>query len=186
MRAALQLLLLRHVACGSHTGAVPSDACNHVCRAGLLRVLLLQMLSSVFMPLLVQMSGGDVSGGGGVLLQSMTSSSHRELLGNMQKFHSQVTQALQQLTGDVTLQVPDLPLDMDTDRAAADVDTVQQLEQYMAEWSQVLASVMQRESQKHPVGKGPLAEIEFWRERNAVLSSLYEQLNLPQVRAGGG
>ncbi len=46
---------------------------------------------------------------------------------------------------------------------------------------QVLASVLQRESQKHPTGKGPLAEIEFWRERNAVMSSLYEQLNLPQV-----
>ncbi len=29
---------------------------------------------------------------------------------------------------------------------------------------------------------GPLAEIDFWRERNAVLSSLYEQLNLPSVR----
>lgn len=40
---------------------------------------------------------------------------------------------------------------------------------------------MQRESQKQPAGKGPLAEIEFWRERNAALSSLHEQLNLPLV-----
>ena len=31
-------------------------------------------------------------------------------------------------------------------------------------------------------GKGPLAEIDFWRERNAALSSLFEQLNLPNVR----
>nr|Q9SMH3.1 RecName: Full=Dynein-1-alpha heavy chain, flagellar inner arm I1 complex; AltName: Full=1-alpha DHC; AltName: Full=Dynein-1, subspecies f [Chlamydomonas reinhardtii]CAB56598.1 1-alpha dynein heavy chain [Chlamydomonas reinhardtii] len=142
--------------------------------------ILEQMLSSVFVPILVQMSGGDVASGG-VLMQSMTDNSHRELLGNMQKFHSQVTQALQQLTGDVTLQLPDFPLE-DMDRAAADTDLVMQLEQYMAEWSQVLASVLQRESQKHPTGKGPLAEIEFWRERNAVLSSLYEQLNLPQVK----
>lgn len=66
--------------------------------------ILEQMLSSVFVPILVQMSGGDVASGG-VLMQSMTDNSHRELLGNMQKFHSQVTQALQQLTGDVTLQV---------------------------------------------------------------------------------
>lgn len=63
----------------------------------------------MFVPVLVQMSGGDVSSGG-VLLQSMTNSSHRELLGNMQKFHSQVTQALQQLTGDVTLQVDPVPV----------------------------------------------------------------------------
>jgi dynein heavy chain len=33
-----------------------------------------------------------------------------------------------------------------------------------------------------PAGTGPLAEIEFWRERNAVLSALYEQLNLPHVK----
>lgn len=66
--------------------------------------ILEQMLSAVFVPALVQMSGGDVAAGG-VLMQSVTNSSHRELLVNMQKFHSQVTQALQQLTGDVTLQV---------------------------------------------------------------------------------
>ncbi len=41
---------------------------------------------------------------------------------------------------------------------------------------------MQRESEKQPAGKGPLAEIDFWRERNAVLSALYEQLNLPHVK----
>lgn len=29
---------------------------------------------------------------------------------------------------------------------------------------------------------GPLIEIDFWRERNAVLSGLYEQLNLPHVK----
>lgn len=31
-------------------------------------------------------------------------------------------------------------------------------------------------------GYGPLAEIEFWRERNATLSALYEQTKLPIVR----
>lgn len=29
---------------------------------------------------------------------------------------------------------------------------------------------------------GPLAEIEFWRERNATLSALHEQTKLPVVR----
>lgn len=33
-----------------------------------------------------------------------------------------------------------------------------------------------------PQGNGPLAEIEFWRERNATLSALYEQTKLPVVR----
>ena len=30
-------------------------------------------------------------------------------------------------------------------------------------------------------GNGPLAEIDFWRERNAALSALSEQLKLPVV-----
>ena len=32
------------------------------------------------------------------------------------------------------------------------------------------------------LGNGPLAEIDFWRERNAALSALYEQLKLPRVQ----
>ena len=30
--------------------------------------------------------------------------------------------------------------------------------------------------------RGPLAEIEFWRQRNAALSSLYEQINMTKVQ----
>eukprot|EP00983_Pelagomonas_calceolata_P097693 1158274-Pelagomonas_calceolata.AAC.10 len=41
---------------------------------------------------------------------------------------------------------------------------------------------LQQESERQPSGSGPLAEIEFWRLRNAILSALYEQLNLPSVR----
>lgn len=68
------------------------------------------MLSSVFMPMLQQMTGADLSGGSMVVAPAGSSSSssfnsHRELLGNMQKFLSQVSNALQQLNGDVTLQV---------------------------------------------------------------------------------
>ncbi|KAL6757976.1 dynein heavy chain, N-terminal region 1-domain-containing protein, partial [Haematococcus lacustris] len=139
-----------------------------------------QTLAAVYLPILMQMTGGDLSNAG-VLLSSGTNSSHKELLGNTQKFLSQVSHALQQLHGDITLAVPDIAIDS-VEAGAADNELVLSLEQYMAEWSQALASVMQRESEKQPAGKGPLAEIEFWRERNAVLSALYEQLNLPHVK----
>ncbi len=67
-------------------------------------------------------------------------------------------------------------------RVVQDEDTLPALELAMSEWTAALASAMQAESEKQPVGSGPLAEIEFWRKRNAVLSGLYEQLNLPAVR----
>eukprot|EP00983_Pelagomonas_calceolata_P097691 1158274-Pelagomonas_calceolata.AAC.8 len=53
-----------------------------------------------------------------------------------------VSHALQQLNGDVTLEVPDVPIDS-VDKAAADTELVMSLEQYMSEWSSTLASVMQ-------------------------------------------
>lgn len=31
-------------------------------------------------------------------------------------------------------------------------------------------------------GNGPLAEIDYWRERNAALSALYEQLKAPNIQ----
>ena len=37
-------------------------------------------------------------------------------------------------------------------------------------------------SQQTPQGNGPLAEIDYWRERNAALSALFEQLKLPKVK----
>jgi dynein heavy chain len=69
--------------------------------------MLEQTLSSVFMPMLMQMTGMDAASAGNVLLgaNSSATSSHRELLGNMQKFLSQVSHALQQLNGDITLPV---------------------------------------------------------------------------------
>ena len=76
--------------------------------------MLEQTLSHVFMPMLVQMTGGgeadhrgaaDAGGGGGALMAPGTGQRHRELLGNMQKFLSQVSHALQQLNGDVALPV---------------------------------------------------------------------------------
>ena len=63
-----------------------------------------QMLSHIYMPVLMQMTGSDVPSAG-VLLSTGSNQTHRELQGNMQKFLSQVSHALQQLNGDVTLQV---------------------------------------------------------------------------------
>lgn len=47
-----------------------------------------------------------------------------------------MTHALQQLSGDVTLSMPDVLID-NVDKSAADSEIVSLLEQFMAEWSQV-------------------------------------------------
>lgn len=58
--------------------------------------------------------------------------------------------------GDLHLVMPSLFVE-DVELAARDDDLVQDLEHSVSEWSLVLGEVMQRESEKHPSGTGPLA-----------------------------
>lgn len=44
-----------------------------------------------------------------------------------------------------------------------------------------MSTVVEKQQHIQPEGSGPMAEIEFWRNRNAVLSSLHEQIHLPRV-----
>jgi dynein heavy chain len=144
-----------------------------------------QVLSEVFLPLLSQQVAGTEATSTGLLPASAASSAGgggssngrpRELLNNMQKYLNHVKQALQQLRGDIALPMPALSTDALTG-AAKDPDTLETLQETVVTWSGILAETMQRESEKLPDGKGPLAEIDFWRARSAVLCGLWEQLN---------
>lgn len=103
-----------------------------------------------------------------------------EFRANLHKFESQVTNATQQVKGDVHLSVPNINID-DPD-IGNDFEAVSLLEGAMEEWSRLIAAVVEAENLKRVKGKGPMAEIEFWRRRNASLSALYEQINMPKVR----
>lgn len=135
-----------------------------------------QVLLHVYLPLLLGPGKGDLPNAGIIAAEE-----HNETLSSLQKFISQVGHTKQQLSGDIQLAIPDVQIG-EVDQAMKDQDLVASLEAAMAEWAQVLASAVQAQSEKGPVGSSPLAEIEFWRERNSALSSLFEQLNLPQAR----
>jgi dynein heavy chain len=145
---------------------------------------LLQVLSEVFLPLLSKQVGtADPAGVGALPLGAAaggagTSSGRpRELLANMQKYLAHIKQALQQLTGDVALPMPAVSISS-VAAACKDPDVIHTFEETVAEWSSTVSDVTQRESEKRPQGKGPLAEIDFWRTRSAVLSGLWEQLSM--------
>ncbi len=103
-----------------------------------------------------------------------------EFRANLHKFESQVTHATQQVKGDVHLSVPNINIE-DPD-IGNDFEAVSLLESAMEEWSRLIAAVVEAENLKRVKGKGPMAEIEFWRRRNASLSALYEQINMPKVK----
>ncbi len=87
-----------------------------------------------------------------------------------------------QIEGEVKLIIPDVPLTEEPAVIAQDYDTVVVLEAAMEEWGKLISATVDEQLKKHPQGKGPLAEIDFWKERNSGLSSLYEQLKLPTVQ----
>ena len=109
-----------------------------------------------------------------------------EFRSNVQKFSSQISHAMQQIAGDVHIQIPDVNLG-DTPEARTEAmgnyeTVVNPLIMALEDWTKAVSGVVDQETRKQPRGKGPLAEIEFWRQRNAALSTLYEQLSTNRVK----
>ena len=55
---------------------------------------------------------------------------------------------------------------------------VTQVEEICRGWYQQISLALETQQKKSPMGNGPLAEIDYWRERNAALSALYEQIKV--------
>ncbi|EGF80533.1 hypothetical protein BATDEDRAFT_25191 [Batrachochytrium dendrobatidis JAM81] len=111
-----------------------------------------------------------------------------ELLVTMQKFTGQIAHTVQQVAGETRLKIPDTLAElntMDVHQASTDPSILRTLESLAEEWAETVSGALAKEMKRVPVGNGPLAEIEFWRDRSASLSTLYEQLNLPIVHKIG-
>ena len=102
---------------------------------------------------------------------------------SMQRFGTHINHVLQQIGGDVQIVMPAVTVD-DPAAAAEDFDILEALETALDEWTRCVQSVLESlaGSRKQTLHKGPLAEIEYWRQRNAMLSAVYEQLTRPQLQ----
>ena len=137
-----------------------------------------QLLSQVYLPLLFRSSSGN-SGMRGL---SVEDQSTEELVNTVTKFTGQVSQTMQQLEGSWKLSVPDLAVEsMSVESALAQDNVLSNLERAVNEWMSTLTDALMQENTKEPDGKGPLAEIDFWRERAASLNGLCEQLESQRV-----
>lgn len=104
-----------------------------------------------------------------------------EFLMNLQKFANHIDRTMQQLAGDIRLKMPDLVLTDDISELARDKEVVASLEETLHDWEVTMASALEQQLNHTPQGNGTLAEMDFWRERNATLSALVEQLKRPFV-----
>jgi dynein axonemal heavy chain len=103
--------------------------------------------------------------------------------GNMQKFLGHVSHAIQQVTGHIKLPIPDVSIDPNNLEAAAhDAAVVAKLRPSLASWIKLISNVLNAENLRNRTEGGPMSEIQFWRERNAALSALYEQLHIGYIK----
>uniref|UniRef100_A0A674DLM6 Dynein axonemal heavy chain 10 n=1 Tax=Salmo trutta TaxID=8032 RepID=A0A674DLM6_SALTR len=105
-----------------------------------------------------------------------------ELLNSTHKFLGHIDRTLQQLEGEIKLHIPELDLEPEVETLLATPEVVENLEQCVMNWQTQITIVIEEQQKKKPQVPGPMAEIDFWRERTAILSALSEQLKLPVVK----
>ena len=139
-------------------------------------VMLEQVISLVYLPLLTSESVVDSPG---------NTAASEEFLVNLRKFASHMRRTIQQVEGDVKLKLPDIPLSrlQDTAACVSDSALLLTLEHSMEAWTATIAAVIDSQIKRVPVGAGPLAEIDYWVERNSIMTALYEQLEVPSVKS---
>ncbi|KAJ3321068.1 Dynein heavy chain 10, axonemal [Boothiomyces sp. JEL0866] len=156
-------------------------------------IMLEQVLQDIIIPLLGNMEIStfqeekEVSGDGQERSDPGNSRNEElkaELLITMQRFASHINHTVQQVAGETRLKIPDELTELNVlepIQVIQDKDIVNRLEKLAEEWIETVSGALGKDAKKVPLGNGPLAEIEYWRDRSASLSTLYEQLNLPIV-----
>ena len=106
-----------------------------------------------------------------------------ELGTSINKFEQQLRHVVQTSRGDVRLTIPGITI-VTPELAADDPLIVEEIERAVEEWTVVINAANEAEQNKpsRSQKQTPLGEIEFWRERSASLSALYEQIGMPRVQ----
>ncbi len=86
-----------------------------------------------------------------------------------------------QVEGEVKLEIPDIPFTGTDEELAKDTEVIIKLENAMESWGRLILATIEEQKSKQPLGRGPLAIIDYWKEIYSALSALYEQLKLPNV-----
>ena len=104
-----------------------------------------------------------------------------EFIVNMQKFAASAIRTGQQLDGEVRLEMPDILKIENLEEHLHILDIREQISEACLNWYNQISYALELLQKKTPQGRGPLAEIDYWRERSASLRALSEELKVPDV-----
>lgn len=109
----------------------------------------------------------------------MRASLRDEFLITMQKFINHIDLTIRQIEGEVRLKMPSdaelPPPDADLNLVEKDELLMNTLESYVFDWEGQIADALESLNRRVPKSDGPMAEIDYWKERNISLSGIFEQ-----------
>ncbi|CBY09982.1 unnamed protein product [Oikopleura dioica] len=147
-------------------------------------VMLKQLMESVFVPFL-NIKTGKIEPNPNADEKSKQSVFRDEFLLNLSKFTQQIRRTINQIEGRFGLEIPDTVQAYQTEpieKLAQDNEVIELLENTVSNWQNQVLKAVEEQLAMQPQGDGPIAEIELWRERNAALAALLEQLKRPDVQ----
>ncbi|XP_030358369.1 dynein heavy chain 10, axonemal isoform X4 [Strigops habroptila] len=103
-----------------------------------------------------------------------------QMRNKIQMDEQQTTQHI--AVGAIKLEMPTVNLSREVTVLAAVPEVVRSLGSCAMTWQKLISAALEEQLEKVPQGNGPLAEVDFWRERNDTLRALTEQTKLPEVQ----
>ncbi len=105
-----------------------------------------------------------------------------EFLITMQKFINHIDLTIRQIEGEVRLNIPKIDLPTNLHVIEKDEALINSLENVAYEWESTISDALEVQNRRVPKGDGPLAEIDYWKERNISLSGIFEQTKQEKVK----
>ena len=143
-----------------------------------------QILRDVYIPLLEHSAipQGYATGGEGRASDSIRT----EFVGSLKKFTQQLSHVKQQVSGEIRIDFPDIIIVAGSAQKVAneEPEVVHIIEETVRGWTEKIRNLIDSEKCKE-VGpnESPMADIEFWRDRNASVGTVYEQISsVPALR----
>ncbi|XP_068620608.1 LOW QUALITY PROTEIN: dynein axonemal heavy chain 10 [Battus philenor] len=115
-------------------------------------------------------------------VQDKQKSTAEEVVKDIQELVSIVDWTIEHIEGEIQMPMPNIPLLMEQrDVKVVDPELIAQMEEAVVMWQTHIDNTITACLSKAHEGEGPVAEYKYWRERDAELSLLVEQLKQPIV-----
>jgi dynein heavy chain len=140
------------------------------------------IMHHVYMPVVQQVKVADKNSNDENKAADIDEGLRNDLNLNIAKFEQQIRHVVVQSRGDTRLNIPNITIN-NPNMAVDDSHLVAAIETAVENCTIVIATAVESEHQKMTkTTRTPLGEIEFWRERNANLSALFDQINASKMQ----